>query len=581
MKVSRLFSSLLLFLLCVPALRSQQLRVKAPSEVELGDVFTLEYSIDAKASSITLGSSDAFSVLAGPSKSSSNSYSMVNGKVSSKASTSFSYSLRALREGSHALPAATAQVDGHAVSAPTTTVSVRSSGATSAAPAAPNVQAPQTTKSDGDLFIRVFPSRTRLYEQEALLLDYKVYCRTNISLPSISLDQKPDFQGMISKEIPTSAVQTTVQEIDGHAYNVGSVVQYVVFPLKSGTLTIPSIAFTCTIQRHSDPFDIFDYLLSGKIPSSSTQQVRRTTQPTTLQVLPLPVPQPTNFSGAVGRFNVSGELLSATPATGDIATYRLSLRGTGNHALLTPPAINFPASFETFSPQTTDNTSYDGRGFNGEITYDYSFTPNEVGTFAIPAFSFVYFNPETGAYETATTSAISLDVKQGANTDDEDDEEADEAPSAKKTSYLIKTIPLLLLLLPCGLGFYLWKKRRGSKAPDAQQKRQQTAALARTRLTAAEQQLNASAAAPFFDNLEQALTLAIGARTSLSPQQIDEQQLPAQLQSSGLSADAAANVVSTLHDVQQARYSPLAQTTEERMQLLQRTRNALQILIGK
>lgn len=50
-----------------------------------------------------------------------------------------------------------------------------------------------------DLFITVTPSKRSIYEQEAVLLTYKVHSRIGVGLTNIGLSHKPDFKDIVPK----------------------------------------------------------------------------------------------------------------------------------------------------------------------------------------------------------------------------------------------------------------------------------------------------------------------------------------------------------------------------------------------
>jgi len=70
--------------------------------------------------------------------------------------------------------------------------------------------------------------------------------------------------------------------------------------------------------------------------------VQRSADAVTLVVKPLPQPRPVSFSGGVGRFTVKGELLTADVRTGEMATYRVTVGGSGNLKMLTDTVAHLP-----------------------------------------------------------------------------------------------------------------------------------------------------------------------------------------------------------------------------------------------
>ena len=50
---------------------------------------------------------------------------------------------------------------------------------------------------------------------------------------------------------------------------------------------------------------------------------------------------------------------------------------------------------------------------HGQLTFDYTFVPRNVGDYAIPATEFVFFDTESNSYKTIRTQAITLHVEKG------------------------------------------------------------------------------------------------------------------------------------------------------------------------
>ena len=145
----------------------------APSVVEVGESFRLVYSVNAKADDISGVNIDGFSVM-GPSTSYSSSSSWVNGKHTSTVEYSYTYILRADKEGTYTMPTATVTVDGkkyksNAPSVQVVTASSQNSAANTGG-SGNSAASPQTaTINEENLFTVVEVSKKSLYMGESLL----------------------------------------------------------------------------------------------------------------------------------------------------------------------------------------------------------------------------------------------------------------------------------------------------------------------------------------------------------------------------------------------------------------------------
>ena len=395
---------------------------------DVGGYYRLSFTINASGvSGFTPPSLAAFEILSGPSSYSSSSYQMINGKTSHSESTTYTYVLSARKSGHVTIGPASISVNGRTVRSNSISVNVQGGGgqggsasggqsnhqASASQQASSGVQQAGSPVTQRDLFIDVTPSRTRVKEQEAVLLTYRIHSRVGVGLSNTSLMQKPDFKGLISQELPLpgNQIQTSLERRGNATYRTGTILQYVVFPQKSGNIVIPSITFNCAVVQQDNTMDLADLFFNGG--GTMSVQVKRTVPQITLHVDPLPSPRPANFSGAVGKFSISSKMLNPTVKTNDVATYRITLSGLGNLKLITAPTINFPKDFDTYDAKTNDNTKVSTSGLHGELTFDYTFVPRNVGDYTIPSVSFVYFDTATNSYQTLHTQPIHLHVAKG------------------------------------------------------------------------------------------------------------------------------------------------------------------------
>lgn len=418
----------ILYLLVALLLPLQGLAQRFTASIEdVGGYYRLSFTINALgATNFTPPSLAAFDILNGPSSYTSSNYQMINGKTSHSESKTFTYILSAHKSGRITIGPASISVNGRTIHSNPISINVKGNSSQGGSASRQNSSHANTQQQEGsgvqqsgspvtqrDLFIDVTPSRTRVKEQEAVLLTYRIHSRVGVGLSNTSLMQKPDFKGLISQElpIPGNQIQTSLEHRGGTTYRTGTILQYVVFPQKSGNIVIPSITFNCAVIQQDNTMDLADLFFNGG--GTMSVQVKRTVPQITLHVDPLPSPRPTNFSGAVGKFSLNGKVLNPTVKTNDVATYRITLSGLGNLKLITAPIVEFPKDFDTYDAKTNDNTKVSANGLHGELTFDYTFVPRNVGDYTIPAVNFVYFDTSTNSYQTIHTQPIHLHVAKG------------------------------------------------------------------------------------------------------------------------------------------------------------------------
>lgn len=405
---------------------SVTIRVQAPSEVVQGDRFRVSYVVNTSdVDDFKIEPFEGLVELYGPSRSQSSSFSMVNGKTTSSSSVTFSYTVTTDKAGTFHIPIATVTSGGHTVKSASPSITVLPSGSASSGNSGNSGQSGSQAHSQADrmhtqnvgdritnkdIFIAVTASKKRVFEQEAVLLTYKLYTLVNVN----SLEGKmPELDGFHVQEINRQR-QPELKMEHYNGKNYGTVVwsQYVVFPQQTGTLTIPEIKYEATIiqqNRSADPFDIF---FGG---GSMVQEVRKTVMApaVTLQVDALPTPKPANFSGAVGKFSIKSSLTPQQLKANDATTLRLTVSGTGNMKLMKAPVVAWPKDFESYDPKTEDKTHIGANGSTGSMVYDYITVPRHQGKYTLDPVEFCYFDPDARDYKTITAEGYTIDVEKG------------------------------------------------------------------------------------------------------------------------------------------------------------------------
>ena len=91
------------------------IKVSGKSQVAVGEQFRIAFEANAEGKNFTPPSFSGFSVVGGPFTSTSSSVQIVNGSMSRSVSNTYSYVLRADKEGTFTIGSATLVVDGNTV----------------------------------------------------------------------------------------------------------------------------------------------------------------------------------------------------------------------------------------------------------------------------------------------------------------------------------------------------------------------------------------------------------------------------------------------------------------------------------
>lgn len=387
-----------------------QFRARAQQAVVAGDKFQLVYTLNKQGSDIRLAPLEDFQILMGPSTSYSNNTSIINGKVTRETSYSFTFVLKAIKEGVFSIPPATIMVDGKKVSSNALEIEVIKANSTSQQNSQSG-SAPASAASKDELFITVTPSKKSLYQNESLVLTTKIY--TKVQLDGLSDIKQPKLTSFIAQELKQQeGINWTMENINGKTYNVGTYEQKLLFPQKTGKITIEPMEIEFLVRQRTarQSRSIFDDFFESNYRSVKK---RVKSKPITLNVKPLPSGRPEGFSGGVGRFKMEASLTKNEVAVNDGITLKLTISGTGNHKFIEDPKIKFPADFDDFDPKIANNINNTVAGMKGSKTYEYLIIPRHAGTFTIPSIKFSYFDPSSGTYKTSHSKDLTIQVEKG------------------------------------------------------------------------------------------------------------------------------------------------------------------------
>jgi len=132
-----------------------------------------------------------------------------------------------------------------------------------------------------------------------------------------------------------------------------------------------------------------------------------------IRVLPTPeAGRPAIYTNAVGRFLFEGEARPRTLAVGESCTLILQL-STAERTVSNLDLVTWP----DYAPVLSDFRLFgkDEDKVQGARTLVFEISPKHDRVSQVPALSFAYFDPEKGAYETATVGPFPLEVRPGGD----------------------------------------------------------------------------------------------------------------------------------------------------------------------
>jgi hypothetical protein len=133
-----------------------------------------------------------------------------------------------------------------------------------------------------------------------------------------------------------------------------------------------------------------------------------------MHILPLPdAGKPAAFTGAIGKFQVSGTATPASVNVGDPVTIRFTITGTGNFDYVRAPALAADPAWKSYVA-SSKITYQDESHTQAMKTFEQAVIPQQGGTLKLPDASFSYFDPDIKQYVTVPVTLPMINVTGSA-----------------------------------------------------------------------------------------------------------------------------------------------------------------------
>ena len=584
---------LYIFLLVTTTISAQRVHCSAPRSVEVGSKFQIEYVIDASdVSAFRLGNiPEGIEILYGPNQSEVSSYQYVNGHLSGSTTVTVSYVAMATHGGNFTIPPAMVVANGRRMSTESMRVRVNGSApatATAQSRGGGRVEKTVGNPGHGDLFILVSASKTHVHEQEPVMLTYKVYTTLNLTQLNGAM---PDLKGFHTQEVKLPQQKNFHMEtFRGKAYNTVTWSQYIMYPQMTGSLKIPSITYHGIVMEEDRSEDAF-------FTGGGYKEVPRdvTAPGITIQVDPLPA-KPKDFSGGVGKFNISAQLAKTEVRAGDPINLRLVLSGTGNLKLVKEPAVQIPSDFDKYDTKITDKTKLSEAGVEGNMIYDYLFVARKEGTYTIPAIRFTYYDTGSNSYKTITTQPFTIKVDKGNGnggmSDFDSDENKDIRPIKTGNTSVHKIgdfffgsvaywAIIIVLLAVFAFLFYSFRKTVLMRSDIVGMKRNNANKIATRRLRRADELMLKGKSSEFYDEVMRALWGYVSDKLNIPVEHLSSDNISEKLSTLGVDDNTINKFTGALHECEFERYAPgdtkgnMDRTMESAMTAIMEIENSL------
>ena len=556
----------------------QTLTGSAPAHVAVGEQFRLTYTVNTQdVSDFRAGNiPDELEVLIGPNRSMQSSYQMINGHTSSSSSITYTYIVAATVNGTFTIPPAHVVVNGKSIASNPLTIKVSGSAqgrnnSSRQQDEGGEMRDAGSQISGSDLFIKVSANKKRVYEQEPILLTYKVY--TLVQLTQLRGDM-PDLKSFYTQEVDLPQQKSfSVESVNGRPYRTCTWSQYVMFPQMTGKLQIPSITFEGIVvqqNRNVDPFEAFFNGGSGYV------EVKKKIVAPGLEVEVDPLPQrPAGFSGGVGQFTISAQLDKKETRANDPVSMRLVISGTGNLKLVKQPEIKLPKDFDKYEAKVTDKTKLTSNGIEGSMIYDILIVPRHQGSYEIPPVELTYFDTTAKAYKTIKTDSMTLDVAKGSGAGKVNDFTEQDVQELNKDIRHIKTgdvrqhgvdnfffgstaywVSLIVLLVVFISLFIIFRQRAIDNANVTKMRGKKANKVATKRLKNAAKLMTAGKASEFYDETLRALWGYVGDKLNMPVEQLARENISQRLTERQVDEETIGMFIGALDECEFERYAP-------------------------
>ena len=552
-------------------------------QVSVGEQFQVSYELNGDGKDFKSPNFTNFEIIGGPFTSTSSSVQIINGSVSRTNTQTFSFHLRAIKEGVFTIPSASITVDRKKITSEPCEINVTAS-ATSSGNYSNNTSNSTNNNNKKEVFLKATPNKKKVYQGEQILLTYNIYYTIPIS--QLSVSKSPSYSGFWTKDISDNdgSLQQSSTIIDGQPYNVATIKEMVLFPQKAGELTIEPLELSCLAQirqqrQRTNTYDPFEDFF-GDVLGTSYTNVRKEikSQPITIEILPLPTAnKPNSFNGAVGQFTFTSKIDKNELKVNEAFTLTLTVSGKGNIELLELPKPILPPDFEVYDPKISTTVKNNALGIYGSKKAEYIIIPRVSGDFTLDDIEFSYFNPSLKKYETLKSDIHAIQVQKGESSTssaiytpgqadikylgsdirhinvNDNDLNITGVNFFMSTTYIIIIAGMIVIFV---VVLVIYKKVNKFNKNQALVKNKQATKVAKKRLNNAHKYMISNEQNSFYEEFSQALWGYISDKLNIVRSQLSMDSVREIMLSKEVSEDIVNEFVELLNNCEYARFAP-------------------------
>jgi hypothetical protein len=505
----------------------------------------------------------------------SQNFSYVNGQMSS--TVTVTYAVTPKKTGEFVIPAFAVNIGGQQLQSQPLRLVVTQ----------PNAPPAAAINSGSEIaFMKLTLPKDKIYTGEVLTGRLDIYVRNDVqNFGNFQFTAQPTDGFIIGKIVEAGKQQVQI----GNRVYTDIILSAALTAAKSGPVSLGPFTANAVIvvpspNRQRDPFFEQFGIRSSFFGGGEQKQLVLASDTVTAQALPLPATgKPANFNGAIGQYSMAVSVGPTNVAVGDPITVRIQISGRGALDVLTLPDQPAWRDFKAYPPTQNLKTT-DALGREGIKTFEQIVTPQNTDVHELPAVSFSYFDPETGAYRTLSEPAVPLAVHSAGATpapviaaaktgDNQNPPPKDILPIKEQLGALAQTGPPLLtqpvflavqgVPLLAWLAAFVWRKREDNLANNPRLRRQRrVAGLMQSGLDDLRRFATENNSDEFFAALFRLLQEQLGERLDCPASSITEAVIDERLVRLGAPETTLAGLRELFQLCNQARYAPLRTSGE-------------------
>jgi len=367
-------------------------------KIGLNENVRVEFSMNNDGDNFQLPAFENFRIIGGPYQQVSTS--IINGKRSYN--RSFGYNLQPTKKGVLTIGSASISINGQTYKTEPIELTVTD------AVQRPNDTTEQLIEPDESVHLVAQVSNRSPYLNEPITVLYKLYFKEGLGIRNFTATDNPEYNDFWSHNIETKDYQTTSENYKGEAYSSVIVKKVVLYPQKSGKLSLAPLSMNLALEVPTNRRDFF----GRRVYTSTNSKV--STGITNIDVKALPENgKPEDFSGAVGTFDFKVSTNKTAVRQGETIEMDVVISGKGNLELFGLPKPIVPSALEMYDPIAKKQISVSLSGMSGSKSDKYTIIPQYQGKYIIKPLSFSYFDLDSKSYKTINSEEILIDMIDG------------------------------------------------------------------------------------------------------------------------------------------------------------------------